>query len=74
MKAYDLKVLLEMLKKEGLDIAEDAAEKLVSTVLLWLEESAKESDNVIDDMGLIVLPKIKEFILGAVDKIDGKEG
>lgn len=73
-KAYDLKNLLERLKDKGLDLAEDAAEIIVNETFDWVEDSAKMSETPYDDMGLVVLPKLKELALEGVDKIDGKEG
>ena len=73
-KAYDLKLLLEKLKAQGLDLAEDAAEKVVIGTFDWLEESADLSPNVYDDIAKIVYPQIKKSALGLVDKIDGHVG
>lgn len=73
-KAYDLKALLGELKVQGIDLAEDAAKKVLETVFHWVEDSAKLSATPYDDMGLIVLPKLKELALGQVDKIDGQVG
>lgn len=72
-KAYDLKVLASKLKERGLDLAEDAAVIVVEELFAWVEESAKASTTPYDDMGLIVLPQLKELALDGVDKIDGKE-
>lgn len=73
-KAYDLKVLLARLKEAGLDVAEDAAEKLLITTLDWTEESAKLSATPIDDVSLPFIPHVKKLALGYTDKINGKEG
>jgi len=73
-KAYDLKELGSKLKDAGLELAEDAAAKCVVAVLDWAAESAKISANPYDDVALIVIPKIKEYALSKVDKIDGKVG
>lgn len=74
VKAYDFKELAVGLKAKGLDIAEDAAKSVAEAVLEWLEKSAKASSNPYDDMALVVLPKVKEFVLAQVDKIDGQKG
>jgi hypothetical protein len=73
-KAYDWKALVAELKTAGLDLGEDAAKKVLESVLVWVEESAKLSATPYDDMGLIVLPKLKEMALAQVDKIDGQVG
>lgn len=72
-KAYDLKELVKLSKDEGLMIAEEGAEALVKVVFSWLEESAKLSKTPYDDMGLVVMPKLKEMVLDQIDKIDGQE-
>jgi hypothetical protein len=73
-KAYDLKDLGLKLKSKGLDLAEDASKIVADSVFEWFEESAKLSSTPYDDMALIVLPQIKSFVAGQIDKIDGKVG
>lgn len=73
-KAYDLKDLALRLKGRGLDIAEEASKVIIVEVLGWVEDSAKLSATPYDDMGLIVVPKIKELALQYADKIDGQVG
>jgi hypothetical protein len=73
-KAYDVKELMNKLKGRGLNLGEDAAKGLLEDVLGWVEESAKLSATPYDDMGLIVLPKLKEMALAQIDKIDGVSG
>lgn len=70
----DFKELLEKLKGEGLDIAEDAAVLVVNTTLDWLEEAIKNSSNKYDDLLLAFFPAVRTFLLEAADKIDGEEG
>lgn len=70
-KAYDVKALAEKLKGRGLDVAEEAAKVIVEETFAWVEESAKLSATPYDDMGLIILPKLKELALKEIDKIDG---
>lgn len=73
-KAWELKALVEELKAKGLDVAEDGAKHALEAVFVWLEKSVELSETKIDDMALVVLPKIKEYALKAADKIDGQEG
>jgi len=68
-KAYDLKELGKRLAAKGLVEVEEGAEKCVEELFVWLEESAKLSSNPWDDMGLVVLPKLKEMALKGADKI-----
>lgn len=73
-KAYDLKDLGEKLKNAGVPIAEDAIEEVFKKFMVWLKESADKSPNPYDDMAKFVYPKIEEFVLEKIDKIDGEEG
>jgi hypothetical protein len=73
-KAYDLGVLGSKLKDAGLELAEEAAGKVVAAVIDWVSESAKLSATPYDDMALVILPKLKDFIMSEIAKIDGKEG
>lgn len=70
--AYDIKLLGEKLKAKGLDVAEEAAGVIVESVIDWLAESAQASANPYDDVALVVLPKVKEYALKQIDKIDGQ--
>jgi hypothetical protein len=73
-KAYDLKALGEKLKGRGLDLAEESVKILVEESFDWVAESAKLSATPYDDMAAVILPKLKELALAAVDKIDGQVG
>ncbi len=69
----DFKKLVDKLKEEGLDVAEDVAVKLVKSVLGWVEEEVVASENKYDDMVLAVLPALKKELFKAIDKIDGED-
>ncbi len=71
-KAYDLGELGLKLKSKGLELAEESAHLVAQSFFEWLDESAKLSQNPYDDMVLIILPKVKEFIDSQIEKIDGK--
>lgn len=73
-KAYDLKLLGEKLKAQGLDLAEDAVEALARGVFDWIEESAKISPNPFDNMAMILMPQLRKIAFKEIDKIDGKKG
>lgn len=73
-KAYDMKDLASRFKGRGLDIAEDAAKLVVEETFGWLKDSAKASATPYDDMAAVIYPPIQGFIMGQVDKIDGKVG
>ena len=70
----DIKDLIEKLKDDGLDLAEDAAVLVINKTLDWLEEAIKGSSNKYDDLLLAFFPAIRTFLLEAADKIDGEEG
>jgi len=73
-KAYDLKDLGKKLKDEGLELAEDAAAKVVKCTLAWLKESAALSPNKMDDLVAPLLTPLEAYVLEQVDKIDGQPG
>jgi hypothetical protein len=74
MKAYDPKVLLEKLKKQGLPVLEDGAEKTYVAVKEWIKESALESENKYDDLGIPFINYVDQLVMPQLDKIDGQEG
>ncbi len=74
LKAYDPLVLLASLKGKGLDVAEDGVKLLIEETLTWVEQSAKLSATPLDDIAMILLPRLKAMALGEADKIDGKVG
>lgn len=77
-KPYDLKDLgakiIAEAKKEGLPLAEEAAEKLAKAayfgVKSWYVESAKLSQTKIDDLGLPFIDHVDQFVLPQIEKID----
>lgn len=73
-KAYEVKALVEELKKQGLDVAEAAAGGAVKAVSNWLEESVKLSATPFDDIALVVIPKLRDAALAEIDKLDGQVG
>lgn len=73
-KAWDKLALIEELKNNGLDVAEDLAKVLVEGVLSWVEKSVVLSESKYDDFAIPVIAALKPFVLKEIDKIDGKEG
>ena len=73
-KAYDLSVLVERLKENGMDLAEDAAKEVVDVLLQFLIDSAKVSPNSIDDLLTPMLGAARPWIMDQLDKIDGDVG
>lgn len=77
-KAYDLKALAQMVieeaKKEGLTVAEEAAEKLGKAIYFgskrWGKESAVLSDTKIDDFIAPFYDHADSFVQEQIEKID----
>lgn len=64
------KIIVEELKKQGLDLAEDAAEDALEGFFSGLEKIVTASDNKYDDMLVPVLGMVKPKILEMINKID----
>lgn len=73
-KAYDLKELVAILKEQGVDVAEDAAQTLYESMKFWIVESAKISPNPYDDLGIPFMGTLDKAVLPQIDKINGKVG
>lgn len=77
-KAYDLKELGQVIKeeaaKDGLKMAEEAAEKLAKAAYMgikrWASESAAISENKIDDLVMPALNFLDPMVLPQIEKID----
>ncbi len=67
------KEMLQILKDRGLDVAEEALAEVVEGAFELIEALIVKSANKYDDMALVVLPKLKEYALAAVDKLDGED-
>lgn len=67
------KTLLEELKKEGLNIAEDAAVGAVKAVFKALPRVVLASENKFDDLLIPILGVVEPKVLELLDKIDGED-
>lgn len=67
------KEILDSLKAKGLDVAEEALAEVVEGLFEVAETLIVKSENKFDDMALVVLPKLKELTLKALDKLDGED-
>ena len=67
-------IIAEILKKHGLDIAEDVAVLAVKSVFNALPEILLATENKFDDLLIPVLGVVKEPIMKLIDKIDGEVG
>ncbi len=74
MKAYDFKRLGEYAKQEGLELAEDGAERMYKATMKWLKESAKISSTPFDDLAMSFADTLDSVVMKEIDKIDGKVG
>ena len=61
----------ERAKEEGFGELELFAKKATNLLFDFTADFIKATPTMIDDFALLVLPKVKEFILKMVDKIDG---
>ena len=66
------KVLVEELKKHGLDIAEDAAVSAVKAMVKSLPPFFLATENKYDDLLIAILPVLEPALINALDKIDGE--
>jgi len=66
--------VLNILKDEGLDLAEDAAEKVVKAGFKIGKLLISESENKVDDLLLPLFDLVEPRVLELVDKIDGEKG
>lgn len=73
-KAYDIQNLIERFKSKGLDLTEEAAKLMLGETCDWMVESAALSENKVDDLVSIGIPKLKDVMLPLIDKIDGEQG
>jgi len=69
-KAYDVKLLLEQFKGEGLELAEESVKIVINGLFKWLEESAMLSETPYDNMAVVLYPKLKELALEQAEKIN----
>jgi len=63
----------EILKEQGLDIAEDAAVATVKGVFKALPAILAVTENKYDDMLIPVLGLLEPQVIGILDKIDGED-
>ena len=73
-KAFDLKVLEDILNEKGLPVVEQFAEKVYDGVKLWIEQSVVVSETKIDDLVVPLLAVIDPIVKKQLDKIDKQEG
>lgn len=72
-KAYDTKALLEILKGQGLEVAEESAKIIINSLFIWIEDSAKLSETPYDDMALVILPQLKTLALSKAEDINPED-
>lgn len=66
-------VLLDELKKEGLDVAEDAAMAACKAVFKALPKFFMATENKYDDLLVGILPVIEPSVIKLLDDIDGEK-
>jgi len=67
------KMVVEELKKEGLDVAEEAAVSLVKALFRVIPKVVLATENKMDDLLIPVLAVVEPKIMELLDKIDGKD-
>jgi hypothetical protein len=70
----DKKQLVEKLKAEGLNVAEEALKDTIEVAFKVGEEALKATKATWVPLAIGFLPMLKSFLLEAVDKIDGQVG
>lgn len=66
-------VLLDELKAEGLDIAEDAAIGVAKAVFRAMPKFFAATENKYDDFLIAVLPVVEPHVIQLLDKIDNED-
>lgn len=74
-KPFDFKDLEARLKAEGLTAVEGLAEIVAKSVFDWAKASCEIHPNaLVKAIGVPAVDMIRPLAMGAIDKIDGKEG
>lgn len=68
--AYDFKGLIDILKSQGLEIAEESAKVVIKATFQWLKESAEISENKYDDLAVVLYPQLEKYALEQAEKIN----
>jgi len=71
---YDVKKLLDEMKKEGISEAEVILNKVYDITVKWIKEGNAADPKSIVSMILLAEPQLSKFLKEAIDKIDGEEG
>ena len=69
----DKKKLVEILKENGLNIAEEAATTTVKGIFKSIKEIVKATPSKTDDLLIPLIAVIEPPILALIDKIDGED-
>lgn len=64
-------LLVEELKKEGLDLAEDAAVGALKAAVRVMPKFFLATENKYDDLLISLMPVLEPELLKLIDKIDG---
>jgi len=71
---YDFSILATRLKKQGLDLTEDAAAAVCTEIVQWVGEEAAKTPGQLDDMMAAAAKFMEPQLKKMIDKIDGKVG
>lgn len=67
------KLMVQELKDNGLDLAEEMVEMLINVTFKVAEIAIRNSPTKWDDLALPILPISKNLLLSLVDKINSKD-
>jgi hypothetical protein len=67
------KELVDALKDNGLEVAEDAVLTLFKVMYPFITRFVLATPNKLDDIVVVLLPVLEPIILDYIDKIDGKK-
>jgi hypothetical protein len=73
-KAWDKAALVDYLKAQGLPLAEDVAEKLVTGLFDWVDASLVLEGGMVLAIGEPASKALRTLAMKQADKIDGVEG
>ena len=68
-----MKIVVEELKKEGIDLAEELVAGAVKAVFKAIPKIVLATENKVDDLLVPVLAVVEPKVLELVDKIDGED-
>jgi hypothetical protein len=69
-KPFEIGALVDELKKNGLELAEESAKIAAKSILNWIEASVKLTENPYDDFFVMARPQIESVIAPVIEQIN----